>query len=71
MEHVVNSKYIPNKDGEEARADSAFYALMFLLAGVVMGGAVFLQVIGNRVAPKNGNRLRELARGGRTQDHAT
>ena len=32
------------KDGSEAREDSAFYALMFLAAGVVMGGAVFFQV---------------------------
>ena len=66
---------ILNKDGVEAREDSAFYAFMFLAAGVVMGGAVFLQVIGNLIAyrptPTNGNRLRELARGGRTQDHAT
>ena len=36
--------YYPLKDESEARADSAFYALMFLVAGVVMGGAVFLQV---------------------------
>ena len=55
---------MPNKDGEEARADSAFYALMFLLAGVVMGGAVFLQVSGNQGCTElrkgMGPRLRQL-----------
>ena len=48
----------------EARADSAYFALMFLIAGLVMGGAVFLQVSELMINPKNCPRLREFTRYG-------